>query len=102
MENQNIVVVKKKSTFWTVVKILLVVGAVCLVAAKLYQKFFKKKTVEVLEDADDLAALDAADEVPTENVVEAEETFEVPADAVIANVEDMEEAPAEETETAEA
>ena len=31
-----------------------------------------------------------------------EETFEVPADAVIANVEDMEEAPAEETESAEA
>lgn len=90
MENQNIVVVKKKSTFWTVVKILLVVGAVCLVAAKIYQKFFKKKTVEVLEDADDLAALDAADEVPTENVVEAEETFEVPAEAVIANAEDME------------
>ncbi|MBO5295675.1 MAG: hypothetical protein J6B71_10595 [Clostridia bacterium] len=90
MENQNIVVVKKKSTFWTVVKILLIVGAVCLVAAKIYQKFFKKKTVEVLEDADDLAALDAADEVPTENVVEAEETFEVPAEAVIANAEDME------------
>ena len=91
MENQNIVVVKKKSTFWTVVKILLIVGAVCLVAAKIYQKFFKKKTVEVLEDADDLAALDAADEVPTENVVEAEETFEVPAEAVIANAEDMDE-----------
>ena len=90
MENQNIVVVKKKSTFWTVVKILLIVGAVCLVAAKIYQKFFKKKTVEVLEDADDLAALDAVDEVPTENVVEAEETFEVPAEAVIANAEDME------------
>ena len=90
MENQNIVVVKKKSTFWTVVKILLIVGAVCLVAAKIYQKFFKKKTVEVLEDADDLAALDAADEVPTENVVEAEETFEAPAEAVIANAEDME------------
>ena len=90
MENQNIVVVKKKNTFWTVVKILLIVGAVCLVAAKIYQKFFKKKTVEVLEDADDLAALDAADEVPTENVVEAEETFEVPAEAVIANAEDME------------
>ena len=89
MENQNIVVVKKKSTFWTVVKILLAVGAICLIAAKVYQKFFKKKTVEVIEDADDLSAMTDADDVAVEEATAEEETFEVAAEAVIANAEDM-------------
>ena len=89
MENQNIVVVKKKSTFWTVVKILLAVGAICLVAAKVYQKFFKKKTIEVIEDADDLSDMTDADDVAVEETTAEEETFEVAAEAVIANAEDM-------------
>ncbi|MBQ7347354.1 MAG: hypothetical protein IJW55_05295 [Clostridia bacterium] len=90
MENQNIVVVKKKSTFWTVVKVLLVVGAVCLIAAKIYQKFFKKKETEALEEADDLSALDIAENCCDEEAAVEETAFEVPAEAVIANAEDME------------
>lgn len=87
MDNGNIVVVKKKSAFWTTVKILLAVGAVCLVAAKLYQKFIKnKKTVCELDAEEEAPVLDEATEEPVE------EAFEVSADAVIANAEEMEEA----------
>ncbi|MBQ2734348.1 MAG: hypothetical protein IJF33_00800 [Clostridia bacterium] len=90
MGNENIVVVKKKSKFWTVVKILLVVGAIALVAAKIYQKFFKNKKCKLGEaEADEeLDALEAAEAEPD---VAEEETFEVSADAVITNAEDMEE-----------
>lgn len=87
MENENIVIVKKKSTFWTVVKILLVVGAICFAAFKIYQKFFKKKDAAVA-DAKDAAELDSATDACEENPAE-EIPFEVSADAVIANTEDM-------------
>lgn len=87
MENENIVIVKKKSTFWTVVKILLVVGAICFAAFKIYQKFFKKKAAAVA-DAEDAAELDSATDACEENPAE-EIPFEVSADAVIANTEDM-------------
>lgn len=87
MENSNIVVTKKKSAFWTVVGILVAVAAVCLVAAKVYQKFFKKKQEALAEpDAENAPMLDVAEDVAEE----AEELFEVPAEAVIANAEDME------------
>ena len=90
MGNENIVVVKKKSKFWTVVKILLVVGAIALVAAKIYQKFFKNKKckLEEVETDEELDALEAAEVEPD---VAEEEAFEVSADAVITNAEDMEE-----------
>ena len=90
MGTENIVVVKKKSKFWTVVKILLVVGAVALVAAKIYQKFFKNKKCALCEaeDAEETEALAAAEE---ETDTAEEETFEVSADAVITNAEEMEE-----------
>ncbi len=86
MDN-NIVVVKKKNTFWTVVKILLIVGAVALVAAKIYQKFFKNRKPAVCE-------AEADEEAPVIDVAQEEteaEAFEVSADAVIANTADMEE-----------
>ncbi len=88
MENSNIVVTKKKSAFWTVVGILLAVAAACLIAAKVYQKFFKKKKDELAEpETEDAPLLDVAEEA-VEDTEEA--TFEVPAEAVIANAEDME------------
>ena len=89
MDN-NVVVTKKKSTFWTVVGILLAVAAVCVVAAKVYQKFFKKKEVEVIEaegDAPELLDEAAEEDTPAESEAEV---LEVPAEAVIANAEDME------------
>ena len=87
MENQNIVYVKNESGFWKFVKIALAVAAICFVAAKIYQKFFKKKTVEAVAEADDL---DELPEVMEEADVAEEEAFEVPAEAVIANAEDRE------------
>lgn len=91
MEKSNVVVTKKKSTFWTVVGILLAVAAVCVVAAKVYQKFFKKKqTEELAPEADEAVLLDEPDEAD-DAVADADgDALEVPADAVIANAEDME------------
>ena len=43
MEKQDVVVVEKKSTFWTVIKILLIVAVVCFVAAKIYAGSLKKQ-----------------------------------------------------------
>lgn len=80
MENQNIVIVKKKYTALKIITALLAVAAVCLVAYKLYQKYFKKKTEE-LDDLEDLELLDAESD---------EETFEAPAEVVIVNAEEME------------
>ncbi|MBQ1229664.1 MAG: hypothetical protein II369_04470 [Clostridia bacterium] len=78
---------EKKSTLWTVVKILLAVGAVCAVAAVVYHKFFrKKKEEELLEEAEELEALDIAEEL-----IDDEPPFEASAEAVIANAEEMEE-----------
>lgn len=95
MENENIVIVKKKSTFWTVIKILLVVGAICFAAFKIYQKFFKKKDVAAVADAEDAAELDCATDsceaLPSEEI-----PFEVSANAVIANAEDMADAESDE------
>lgn len=91
MANENIVVVKKKSKFWTVVKILLVVGAVALVAAKIYQKFFKNKKCALCEAETDEEP-DALEAAAVEPDAAEEESFEVSADAVITNAEEMEEA----------
>lgn len=81
--NENIVVTKKGCTFWKVVKVLLIVGAVCFAAVKVYQKFFKKN---------EQAKVDAPDETPeTEKVSDGQEAeaFEVPADAVIAGAAEL-------------
>ncbi len=85
MENE-VVVVKKGNTFLKVLGILLAIGAICFAAVKVYNKFFRKKT-------DALEADEADDEVALEDATEeeaAEEVFEVPAEAVIANAEQME------------
>lgn len=79
---------EKKNTFWKVLTVILAIGAICAAAAVVYHKFFRKKKEE-LEDAEVLPELEASEEAVEE------ETFEVAADAVIANVEDME-APVEE------
>lgn len=82
MEN-GVVVVKKGNRFWKVVGILLAIGAVAFVAVKVYNKYFRKAK-PVLEEGEDAPALDEAEEVAV-----SEETFEVPAEAVIANVADV-------------
>ena len=80
MENQNVVIVKKKHTALKIITALLAIAAICLVAYKLYQKYFKKKTEE-LDELDELELLDTECE---------EEAFEAPAEVVIVNAEEME------------
>ena len=78
-------------TILKILGILLAIGAVCFVAVKIYQKFFKKEE-NVLEGAADEA--DAIAEGSVEEVAEEaaaqEDSFEVPAAAVIANADQME------------
>ena len=84
MEN-NYVVVKKKNTVWKVLGILLAIGALCVVAAKVYQKFFKNKKAAVCEaEEEDLTLAE------TEEECDEAEAFEAPAEAVIADSENME------------
>ena len=45
MATENIVVVKKKHRVLKIITILLAIGAACVVAAKIYQKYFKNKKV---------------------------------------------------------
>lgn len=75
---------EKKNTFWKVLTAILAIGAICAAAAVIYHKFFRKKKEE-LEAVEELPELEA-----DEGAAAEEEVFEVAADAVIANVEDME------------
>lgn len=88
MEHETqMVVVKKENRFWKVVKVLLVIGAACFVAVKVYNKFFRKKK-ELLcaeDDADDADVLAAAE--PEEEPVAQESVFEAPAEAVLDSTE---------------
>ena len=88
--DQNVVYVeKKKSGFWGIVKVALVVAAVAYVAVKVYNRYFKKIELEI-DDTEELDAelepleLDLSDDSVEDDV------FEASADAVIANTEDME------------
>ena len=85
MENEG---AKRFKTFLKIVGVLLAIGAVCFVAVKLYRKYFKKEE-PVLEAADDVDAI-AEESVAAEEAVVAEDSFEVPAEAVIANADQME------------
>ena len=101
--------VKKQETFFKVLKALLIVAAAGFVIVKIYQKFFKNKSVDMMNDLEGLDELElleeedeadeqAADVAPAleeaeavaDAEVEDEVTFEVAADDVIANAEDME------------
>ncbi len=82
MENE-VVVVKKGHRVWKVIGILLAIAGFCAAAAVVYKKFFRKKNEE-LDEGEEVSAVEGAEEV-----TEAEETFEAPADAVISNASDM-------------
>lgn len=86
MENE--IVVKKTSGWVKFLKIALAVAAVATVAIIVYNKFFKKKKAKeelAAEAEEDVAELPVADEV-----AEVEEApFEVAAEAVIDNAENM-------------
>ncbi len=82
MQNE-LVVTKKGNRFWKVVGILLAIAGVCFIAYKVYNKYFRKPAA-VLEEGEEVPAVEGGEEA-----VEAPETFEVNADAVIANAADM-------------
>ena len=87
MENEG---AKRGRTFLKILGILLAIGAVCFVAVKLYKKFFPKQQPVLEGEADDVDAIAEADASLAEAVAVEAETFEVPAEAVIANADQME------------
>ena len=89
MENQG---AKTGKTILKILGILLAIGAVCFIAVKLYKKFFKKEEPVLEGAADEVDAIGegAAEEAVAEEVATEEDSFEVPAAAVIANADQME------------
>lgn len=83
----RIVTYQKKSGFWTAIKIILAVAAIGFVAYKIYKKYFCKKAEELPEEEETLV-LEAEDAVAEEEISEPE-AFEAPAEAVIANAEEL-------------
>ena len=86
----NYVVVKKKNTLWKVIGIILAIGALCVIAAMVYEKFFKNRKPAVCEA--DTEELPASDEAVEEAEAEEAEALVADAEAVIADSENMEEA----------
>ena len=85
MENEG---AKRGNTILKILGILLAIGAVCFIVVKVYRKFFPKEQPVLEGEAEDADAI--ADASVTEAAAAEAETFEVPAEAVIANAEQME------------
>ena len=85
MENES---ARRGKTFLKIIGILLAIGAVCFIAVKLYKKYFKKEEPVLEGEADDVDAIADASAVAEEAPAE-ESSFEVPAEAVIVNAEQM-------------
>lgn len=79
-------IVKKRCTWLTVLKVVLVLAAIAFVAYKIYEKFFAKKNDTLALEADEVK-LDELE--PTEELSEEPASFEVAAEEVIANPEIM-------------
>ena len=86
MENES---AKRIRTIFKIIGILLAIGAACFVVVKLYKKFFKKEEPVLEGNADDVDAIADESAVAEEAPLE-EDSFEVPAAAVIANADQME------------
>ena len=86
MENQG---AKTGKTILKILGVLLAIGAVCFIVVKLYKKFFKKEEPVLEAAADDVDAI-ADESAVTEEAPTEEDSFEVPAAAVIANADQME------------
>ena len=99
-----------RDSFRKVLKALLIVAAVGFVVVKIYQKFFKNKSVDMINDLQELEELEMLEEAEACDACDAcescdacagcdeaevvdvaqEAAFEVAADDVIANAGDME------------
>ena len=82
MANGNNYVVKKKSTWWSLIKAVIVLAAFTYAAYKIYTKFFKKKKKNDLLDG-----VPEADELPasSEAIADPEVVFEASAEDVLAD-----------------
>ena len=87
MENER---AKRGNTILKILGILLAIGAVCFVVVKIYKKFFKKEEPLLEGEADEVDAIAEESAAEEEAVVATEDSFEVPAVAVIANADQME------------
>jgi len=83
MENEKIVVVEKKNWIWKVVAIAAAVAALTVAVIAICRKISKKKKLAALEEYDELELFDELEDE------DAEETFEAPAEEVIANAEEL-------------
>ncbi len=84
MENNEVVVVKKSNPVWKIIGIIMAIAGLCFIAVKVYNKFFRKPKPALEEAEEEIPAVEGEEEAAPEV-----ETFEVEADAVIANAEDM-------------
>ena len=82
MENEKIVVVEKKNWIWKVVAVAAAVAALTVAVIAICRKISKKK-LAALEEYDELELFDELEDE------DAEETFEAPAEEVIANAEEL-------------
>ena len=80
---------KKGSGFIKFLKIALIVAAIAFIAYKVYQKFFKKKIEVIGEDEDNTSAVEAPQKAMDQIAAVEDAPFEVSADAVIDNAENM-------------
>ncbi len=87
MENEG---AKRGNTILKILGILLAIGAVCFIVVKIYRKFFPKQQPVLEGEATEAGAITDADASVTEAAAAEVETFEVPAEAVIANADQME------------
>ena len=83
----KVVTYKKKSGILTAIAVIAALAAAGFVAYKVYKKYFAKKKVDEIPAEEEVAVLEAED-VAAEDAVE-EEVFEAPAEAVIANAEEI-------------
>ena len=82
--NETNYVLKKKCTWWSVIKALIIIAAVAYAGYKIYTKFFKKKADALPEvDSDELLA-EAAEDLSEEPVA----VLEASADDVLTVSED--------------
>ena len=74
-------VVRKKSTWWSLLKALIILAAISYAAYKIYLKFFQKKKNDLLDGVPE------ADELPasSEAIADPEVVFEASAADVIAD-----------------
>lgn len=78
--NETNYVLKKKCTWWSLIKALIIIAAVAYAGYKIYTKFFKKKKAEVLPETD-------SDELLSDATVE--DLSEEPVAVLEASAEDV-------------